>query len=43
MRQVAQRKQIKGVAMLIALTFLLRLEDAQRFRKRWAQNCPLID
>ena len=31
--QVALLKQIKGVGTLIALTFLLTLEDANRFRK----------
>src|SRR5215469_15717888 len=31
--QVEQLKQVKGVGTLIALTFLLTLEDAQRFRK----------
>ena len=32
--QVALLKQIKGVGTLIALTFLLTLEDPHRFRKR---------
>jgi transposase len=32
-RQVAVLKQIKGVGTLIALTFLLTLEDPHRFRK----------
>jgi hypothetical protein len=31
--QVARLQQVKGVGTLIALTFLLTLEDAQRFRK----------
>ena len=31
--QVALLKQIKGVGTLIALTFLLTLEDPHRFRK----------
>jgi len=31
--QVARLKQVKGVGTLIALTFLLTLEDAHRFRK----------
>ena len=31
--QVALLKQVKGVGTLIALTFLLTLEDAHRFRK----------
>src|SRR6202795_2858057 len=31
--QVAQLKQVKGVGTLIALTFLLKLEDAHRFSK----------
>ena len=31
--QVGQLKQVKGVGTLIALTFLLTLEDAHRFRK----------
>ena len=31
--QVAQLKQVKGVGTLIALTFLLTLEDAHRFRQ----------
>ena len=31
--QVARLKQVKGVGTLIALTYLLTLEDAQRFRK----------
>jgi transposase len=30
---VALLKQLKGVGTLIALTFLLTLEDAHRFRK----------
>jgi transposase len=31
--QTALLKQVKGVGTLIALTFLLTLEDAHRFRK----------
>ena len=39
--QVAQLKQIKGVGTLIALTFLLTLEDAHRFRKSRDVGCYL--
>jgi transposase len=39
--QVALLKQIKGVGTLIALTFLLTLEDAQRFRKSRDVGCYL--
>src|SRR5512140_866313 len=39
--QVALRKQIKGVGTLIALTFLLRLEDPHRFRKSRDVGCYL--
>jgi len=45
--QVALLKQIKGVGTLIALTFLLTLEDPHRFRKSrdveltsWVGTCP---
>ena len=34
-------KQVKGVGMLIALTFLLTLEDAYRFRKSRDVGCYL--
>ena len=37
--QVAQLKQVKGVGTLIALTFLLTLEDAHRFRKSRDVGC----
>jgi transposase len=37
--QVALLKQAKGVGVLIALTFLLTLEDAQRFRKSRDVGC----
>jgi len=37
--QVALLKQGKGVGTLIALTFLLTLEDAQRFRKSRDLGC----
>jgi len=37
--QVALLKQIKGVGTLIALTFLLTLEDAHRFRKSRDVGC----
>jgi len=40
--QVAQLKQVKGVGTLIALTFLLTLEDAHRFRQMLADNKPVI-
>src|SRR5215471_2643995 len=39
--QVALMKQIKGVGTLIALTFLLTLEDAHRFRKSRDVGCYL--
>jgi transposase len=39
--QVARLKQVKGVGTLIALTFLLTLEDAQRFRKSRDVGCYL--
>ena len=39
--QVALLKQVKGVGTLIALTFLLTLEDAQRFRKSRDVGCYL--
>src|ERR1700692_3276248 len=39
--QVAQLKQVKGVGTLIALTFLLTLEDADRFRKSRDVGCYL--
>ena len=39
--QVALLKQIKGVGTLIALTFLLTLEDAHRFRKSRDVGCYL--
>jgi transposase len=39
--QVAQLKQIKGVGTLIALTFLLTLEDPHRFRKSRDVGCYL--
>jgi len=39
--QVALLKQIKGVGTLIALTFLLTLEDPQRFRKSRDVGCYL--
>jgi transposase len=37
--QVALLKQIKGVGTLIALTFLLTLEDPHRFRKSRDEGC----
>src|SRR6476620_2902282 len=37
--QVALLKQVKGVGTLIALTFLLTLEDAHRFRKSRDVGC----
>lgn len=37
--QGAPRKQVKGVGTLIALTFLLPLEDAHRFRKSRDVGC----
>ena len=40
-QQVALLKQIKGVGTLIALTFLLRLEDPHRFRKSRDVGCYL--
>jgi transposase len=39
--QVALLKQVKGVGTLIALTFLLTLEDPQRFRKSRDVGCYL--
>jgi transposase len=39
--QVALLKQIKGVGTLIALTFLLTLEDPHRFRKSRDVGCYL--
>ena len=39
--QVAVLKQVKGVGTLIALTFLLTLEDPQRFRKSRDVGCYL--
>ena len=39
--QVALLKQVKGVGMLIALTFLLTLEDPHRFRKSRDVGCYL--
>src|SRR5258707_8985483 len=39
--QVALLKQIKGVGTLIALTYLLTLEDAHRFRKSRDVGCYL--
>ena len=39
--QVAQLKQVKGVGTLIALTFILTLEDAHRFRKSRDVGCYL--
>jgi len=39
--QVALLKQIKGVGTLIALTFLLTLEDPYRFRKSRDVGCYL--
>jgi len=39
--QVGQLKQIKGVGTLIALTFLLTLEDPHRFRKSRDVGCYL--
>jgi len=39
--QVALLKQIKGVGTLIALTFLLTLEDPQRFQKSRDVGCYL--
>ena len=37
--QVARLKQVKGVGTLIALTYLLTLEDAQRFRQSRDAGC----
>jgi len=37
--QVARLKQVKGVGTLIALTYILTLEDAQRFRKSRDVGC----
>jgi transposase len=39
--QVARLKQVKGVGTLIALTFLLTLKDAHRFRKSRVVGCYL--
>jgi transposase len=39
--QVARLKQVKGVGTLIALTFLLTLADAYRFRKSRDVGCYL--
>jgi len=39
--QVTLLKQVKGVGTLIALTFLLTLEDAHRFRKSRDVGCYL--
>jgi transposase len=39
--QVALLKQVKGVGTLIALTFMLTLEDAHRFRKSRDVGCYL--
>src|SRR4029077_14589590 len=39
--QAALLKQVKGVGTLIALTFLLTLEDAHRFRKSRDVGCYL--
>ena len=39
--QVAQLKQVKGVGTLIALTFLLTLEDPHRFHKSRDVGCYL--
>jgi len=39
--QVAQLKQVKGVGTLIALTFLLTLEDPHRFQKSRDVGCYL--
>jgi transposase len=39
--QVALLKQVKGVGTLIALTFLLTLEDAHRFRQSRDVGCYL--
>src|SRR5258705_5151870 len=39
--QVALLKQVKGVGMLIALTYLLTLEDPHRFRKSRDVGCYL--
>ena len=39
--QVARLKQVKGVGTLIALTFLLTLEDPHRFRKSRDVGCYL--
>jgi len=39
--EVALLKQVKGVGTLIALTFLLTLEDPQRFRKSRDVGCYL--
>ena len=37
--QVARLEQVKGVGTLIALTYMLTLEDAQRFRKSRDVGC----
>ena len=39
--QVALLKQVKGVGTLIALTFLLTLEDAHHFQKSRDVGCYL--
>ena len=39
--EVALLKQVKGVGTLIALTFLLTLEDPHRFRKSRDVGCYL--
>ena len=38
---MARLRQVKGVGTLIALTYLLTLEDAQRFRKSRDVGCYL--
>jgi len=40
--QVALLKQIKGVGTLIALTYMLTLEDPHRFRKSRDVGCYLV-
>ena len=37
--EVARLRQVKGVGTLIALTYVLRLEDPQRFRKSREAGC----
>jgi transposase len=39
--QVALLKQVKGVGILIALTYVLTLEDPYRFRRSWDVGCFL--